>query len=201
MNYKKNKKIATKIGCCCLPRNNSKLEWIGDKYWLYVAWYSVRFGEDTRNWFVLLVVREVTEILLQTIALYNYNGLNLFNENQSILAHEQSAIKLFAILLSCNAILVGFLWIFYTLNGTFCRGLLFKQIIFVVDTIFDAFYALFPISAISAQIGFNLSVGIGALQTTNLLSFCICFFFSLLQLPHFLCFSFFYFLFFDGCCC
>ena len=45
------------IGCPCLPRNNSTLEWIGDKYWIYINWYKKYFGEDTQFWFLLLVLR------------------------------------------------------------------------------------------------------------------------------------------------
>ena len=151
-----------------MPRNNTILEWIGDKYWQYVDWYRSHFGEDTRNWFMFLVFREVIEILFQTLALYNYNGLNLFNPSQVVLAYRQSAIILFASLLGINAMAVGILWILYVLNHKLCQGLFFKQLIFVIDTVFEGFYALFPIAVISASTGFNLEVAVGVLQTSNL---------------------------------
>ena len=151
-----------------MPRSNILLEWIGNKYWQYIEWYRDHFGEDTRNWFIFLVFREIIEILFQTLALYNYNGLNLFNPNQLVLAYGKSAIILFASLLGINAISVGILWILYVLNHRLCQGLFFKQLIFVIDTVFEGFYALFPIAVISARTGFNLEVAVGVLQTTNL---------------------------------
>ena len=136
-----------------------------------MGWYKRNFGEDTKNWFVLLFIREFTEIILQVIASFNYNGLNIFNKNEIELAYKQSDIKIFILLLSINSIIIGILWIFYLFKFNLCYGIFFKQIIFFIDTIFDIFYALFPIIVITNDIGINLTIAIGVLNTTNLYVF------------------------------
>ena len=114
------------------------------------------------------MLKEIVEIVFQTLALYNYNGVNVFDPNQVVLAYPRSAIMLFASLLGGNAIIVGILWILYVLNHKLCQGLFFKQLVFATDTVFEGFYALFPILVISTQTNFNLEVAVGTLQTTNL---------------------------------
>ena len=165
-----------------MPRHDVCLEWMGDNYWRYIDWYQIHFGEDTRNWFVLLVFKEIIEIVFQTLALYNYNGVNLFDRNQVVLAYPRFSIILFASLLGGNAIIVGILWILYVLQHRLCQGLFFKQLVFITDTIFEGFYALFPILFLAIQTNFNLEVSVGALQTTNLYVFFVCFFWIFLKI-------------------
>ena len=156
------------IGCPCLPRDNKVLECFGDMYWSYIDWYKHYFGEDTRNWFVMLFIRELVEIIVQIIAVYNYNGTNIFDNNQIILAAKPSHVKLFAILLCSNSISVGILWIFYIFQNKLCHGEFFKNLVFVIDTLFDTLYALFPIIIVTYQSGLNISYAIGSLQSQNM---------------------------------
>ena len=147
------------------------VECVGDYYWVYTKWYKHYFGEDTRNWFILLMAREITEIIVQIFSLFNMNGLNLFYPNEIVLASKELSVKLFTILLCSNSILVGILWIFYLVQNKLCHGEFFKQLIFVIDTIFDTFYALFPIIIVANETGFsnfNLSIAIGSLQSGNM---------------------------------
>ena len=48
-----------------------------------------------------------------------------------------------------------------------CHGQFFKQLIFLVDTIFDTFYAVFPIIIVANEEKFNLKLAVAVLQTTN----------------------------------
>ena len=135
-------------------------------------WYKLYFGEDTPLWFVLLMLREMVEILFQIFAAFNYNGLNLLNKTQLVLAYNENSVKLFAILLSTNSIICGIFWTFYVFGNHLCRGIFFKQMLFVVDTIFDSLYALYPIIVIYNEPGpFRLSMAVAVLQTTNLAGF------------------------------
>ena len=134
-----------------------------------MGWYSKHFGEDTLKWFMVLVTREIIEIIFQTLALFNYNGVNVFDTSQIVLAYRPEVITTFATLVGANAIIVGILWICYILKADYCHGLFFKQLVFVIDTIFDTCYALYPIYAVLSDLTrFNLEVAIGVLQTTNL---------------------------------
>ena len=166
-----NKRKSSFHACCpccfCLPKDNKILEYIGDKYFQYRAWYRIYFGEDTRNWFILLLLRELMEITLQIFAAYQYNGLNIFSPNDVVLAFGPTEVKLFCLLLSINCIIMGILWLFYVFCHKSCHGIFFKQLIFVTDTIFDTFYALYPIIVISNQNGFNWKMAVAVLRSTN----------------------------------
>lgn len=170
--------------CCCIPKNIKCLNHIKDKFSSARGLYRAYFGEDKKYWFVMLVVKEIVEIIFQLLALFNYNGLNLFDGDELILSYKPFEIKVFAVLLGINSIIVGILWIFYILNGNLCRGLFFKQVVFVTDTVFDSFYALYPIAVVTFQTGFQLYVAVGVLQATNMyvikytLRSCLCLFFS-----------------------
>ena len=154
--------------CCCLPRNNKFLEFLGDMFFKWKNWYQFYFGEDTRNWFILLSIREIIEITLQVFAAYNYNGLNILSPNEVVLSFEANSIKLFCILLSLNCVFTGMLWLFYVFVHKLCHGQFFKQTVFFIDTIFDTFYALFPIIVIGQQTEFNLRLAVSVLQATNM---------------------------------
>ena len=143
-------------------------------YWRYIEWYRHYFGEDTQYWFLVLIIRELIEIIVQIIAIYNFNGLNLFNWSEITLAANESNIKLFATLLCSNSVIVGILWFLYLCKYGLCHGEIFKQTVFVIDTIFDAFYALFPIIVVANQsTQFNITSAIGSLQSQNLYVFVI----------------------------
>ena len=154
--------------CCCLPRNNRVLDCLGDTYFKYIKWYSFHFGEDSRNWFLLLSFRELAEITLQILAAFNYNGFNIFSKNQVVLGYGDTQVLLFCILLSLNCVFTGILWMLYIFCHNFCHGHFFKQLIFLVDTLFDTFYAIFPIIIVANQEKFNLKLAVAVLQTTNM---------------------------------
>ena len=164
--------------CCpCLPKDNKTLEWIGDVYWRYINWYNFHFGYDTHKWLVLLMAREVFEIVVQFVAFLNYNGLNVFDLNQVSLAYQESEIILFAWILGLNGLFCGILWLFYVYLHGYCYGTFFKYLMFLIDTIFDTMYALYPITVVILQTrSIQLSTIVGTLQATNLyVLFCVLF--------------------------
>ena len=163
------------INCTCIPVCR-KLRWkitggcqkLAKINLAYRIWYKRHFGEDTPNWFILLFIREIIEIMLQTLAAYNYNGLNIFDQSKIVTAFSPFEIKLFCIILSINCILTGCLWLCYIFFKKTCHGLLFKYLIFFVDTICDTFYALFPIIVVTTNNGsWNTQLAIAVLQTTS----------------------------------
>ena len=50
--------------------------------------------------------------MFQIFGVFNYNGLNIFDNKQIILALKEENIKLFSIILSVNSIIVGILWVY-----------------------------------------------------------------------------------------
>ena len=104
--------------------------------------------------------------------MYNYNGVILLNTNKFTLAYSKTSILIFSTLLGLNAIIVALLWLFYIFsNSHFCHGIYFQQLLGTIDTIFDFFYALFPLVVVIIQVGFNIIAGVGALQTSNMYVF------------------------------
>ena len=154
-------------GCCSCLAKCKLIKQIGDIFSKCRQWYKFHFGEDTRNWFVLLMIRELIEILVQIVAAYNYNGFDMFNTNNTILGYKEYEIKLFCMSLSLNCIITGILWLFYLFCHNLCHGVFFKQIIFLTDTIFDTFYALFPIIIVTNQSGYSSQLAVSVLQTTT----------------------------------
>ena len=189
------------LSCCACWNSfleNSWTDKVGNFFKRINRWYEYHFGEDTQNWFVLLSVRELIEIILQIFAVYNYNGLDVFDANDSVLAYKEFDIKLFCVLLSVNCLLTGILWLFYIFCHGFCHGIFFKNLIFVTDAIFDTFYALFPIVIVTNQHGrFNTQLAVAVLQSTNL--FChiliFCFFLNFLSFHISVLFLHFFFFF------
>ena len=152
--------------CCVKCVDNKFIHDSVELYSKYLNWFKSHFGEDTKNWFVLLWIRELIEIFFQIFAVYNYNGLNLFNTNQVVLPYKEYEVKVFSILLGSNCVLIGSLWLFYVFCHSCCRCQSFKKLIFFVDTTFDTFYALFPIIIVINQNGFNLKLAV--LKTANM---------------------------------
>ena len=48
-----------------------------------------------------------------------------------------------------------------------CHGYFFRQIIFVIDSTFDSFYAIFPFIAVAYETNFQWKLAVGALRATN----------------------------------
>ena len=97
--------------------------------------------------------------------------------DELVLSYKENEIKLFCYLFSLNCIFTGILWFFYLYCDRLCRGKSFKQLVFFVDTLFDTFYALLPIIVITNRSEFDIKLAMAVLQTTNVLSFCVTFFF------------------------
>ena len=155
--------------CSCCPTDNKMLECIGDLYWKYIQWYNYHFGPDTHKWLVLLMAREIFEILIQFIAFLNYNGLNVFDLNQVSLSYQQNEIIIFAWILGLNCVFSGILWILYVFWHRLFQGAFYKYLVFIIDTIFDTMYALYPIAVIISQTGATrFGIVAGSLQTNNL---------------------------------
>lgn len=156
--------------CCpCLPRHNKYLERIGDCYFRYIEWYRKYFGEDTRYWFILLVLKEMFEILVQIIAMFHYNGVDLLDSNKTTLAHKPYQIMLFDSIIAANSIIVGILWIMYIAWHNNCQGPFFKFVVFFFDTVFDSAYALYPIIVTISDAGSSdLRVIVGSLKVSHL---------------------------------
>ena len=171
------------VCCRCMPHNNGVLEWLADLYFQCINWYKLHFGPDSTNWFVLLLVRELMEIIVQIIAIYNFNGLNLLNSNETVLGYKQVPIVIFCVLLGLNCVLLAIVWLFYVFFHKYmcCHGEMFKNIIFFLDLLFDTFYALFPIIIVASESknGFNSRLAVAALQNANLYV-CMCMFLSIL---------------------
>ena len=159
--------------CCCPECLKTGFK----NRWLKIFYFFRRyFAEDTKYWFMVLFVREIIELVFQSFALLSYNGLNIFNPDGLVLSYPETSILIFSILLGINGIIAGSLWIAYVVNcKSYCRGVFFKYVVFVIDSLFDTFYGLFPIVAIIAsQHKFRLSIAIGSLQTSNVYVF-LCF--------------------------
>ena len=101
---------------------------------------------------------------------YSINGIDIFNSNQTTLAHSPNQIMWFSCLIGANSIIVGILWICYVLwHASYCNGILFKQLVFFIDTLFDTGYALYPIIVTAYDVGiFSFRIIAGSLQTTTL---------------------------------
>ena len=134
----------------------------------YTKWYKTHFPTDSGKWCVLVIFRECFEILLQSQALFLYNGTNIFNLNGVFLPNEPKYIKLFAAFIFSNCMISGILWCMYTFNPRFCKGLLFELILYSFDAIFDIFYTLFPLIIVfTTDDNPNVLVAVASLQTNT----------------------------------
>ena len=159
--------------CICCPENNACLEKVGSWYFSYYKWYKKYFGEDKLLWMVYLLLREGAELLLQTQVLYIYSGYNLFTQEIE-LGKKPGVVIAFAVMLCINCIMYGICWLGYAFIGRLCRGIFFKQLLYVVDTIFDTFYAIFPlIMALQEQSNFSLALANLNLQSGYVSIHCV----------------------------
>eukprot|EP01084_Bolivina_argentea_P188642 324679_1 len=136
-------------------------------------WYKKTFQVDTGFWCLLVILREFMEIFIQSQALLLYNGTSslLINDSDVHLANEPKFIKLFAVFLSLNSITCGVLWLLYAFKHSFCHGILFELILSTTDSIYDIFYALFPLIVVLNDKNASVLVALGSLQTDSFLSF------------------------------
>ena len=87
------------------------------------------------------------------------------------MGHSQHIIT-FTILLGMNCVMVGILWMVYALKPKMCHGYVFKQELVIIDTLFDTFYAIFPmIIVLVEQEEAQFMNAVAALQISQSLSF------------------------------
>ena len=139
-----------------------------------VEWESRTFRMDSGNWIILKVIGEVFEILMQSQALWAYNGTPIINTETLYLAIEEKFIILFAVFLFLNCVACAVLWLFYAFKPKLCHGLLFKLLLVFVDVLFVSFYAFFPILTILGNKNNDSDpsflVSLASLETDNSLS-------------------------------
>ena len=71
--------------------------------------YNKYFKTDTTGWIILSFINELTEIILQSQALYLYNGYNVFDPNNSVFYETKYAkLVFFALFLLCSSALATY---------------------------------------------------------------------------------------------
>eukprot|EP01083_Nonionella_stella_P295451 1004179_1 len=106
--------------------------------------YDLYFGLDKNGAILKMILMETVEIVMQSFALLLYNGYNVFDPNEVVLAYKPQFIYLFVSILSLNCIGVGILWSFYALTQNKVNGLVFKMMEFGIDQFCDLFYTAYP---------------------------------------------------------
>ena len=141
-------------------------------------WYRQNCAVDSANWIIMKVMGEIFEILTQTVALWAYNGTSITQTSTIYLAYEKQFVYIFTIFLFLNCVLCTALWLFYALQPKLCHGLLFQLLLVSIDTIFDIFYAFFPMIPIivnnqnEEESYQNILVSLASLESGTLLSTC-----------------------------
>eukprot|EP01084_Bolivina_argentea_P001940 3588_1 len=141
---------------------------ISEYYEKYSKWYNDNLIHDTSLWCLMMFIREIFEIAIQSQALLYYNGYTLSND--LALAYDPKYVKLFTVILSMNAIFFCILWWFYSLKPYICFGFVFELLLYCFDVAFDILYTLFPLIVV-LQSNDNVSVALAALQTDTLITF------------------------------
>eukprot|EP01083_Nonionella_stella_P016088 44970_1 len=121
--------------------------WCTRKCRIVVGLWDKYMSHDTTGWVVKGIMSEICEIVVQTNALFLYNGYNILdpqNKQNIYLANQPHFIIIFAAILSFNCLASGMLWCSYALMTKYCHGLLFKLLLFCVDQLSDLFYIFFP---------------------------------------------------------
>ena len=114
---------------------------------IYTKIYSLYWqclGYDSTGWIISSILSEILELSVQSQAMLMYNGLNLFDSSQVILAEKSQFIRWFAFILCLNASASGISWCSYAVIPGKCHGLKFLLVVFIVDQCCDLFYTLFP---------------------------------------------------------
>eukprot|EP01083_Nonionella_stella_P009433 27193_1 len=116
-----------------------------------VKFYRKYFSADRIGWVFYLMLREIIEVFIQTMALLTYggynHGLDIQNDasNAYVMAEKPTYIIIFSIFLSMNCLTVGLIWSLYICCHDSFQGRYFNGIILMIDSIFDIFYSFFPL--------------------------------------------------------
>lgn len=167
-NKKTSNKCCKRCICGCKNCCTNCFQSMKRLYDKYLKFYKKYLGVGTAAWIFRLMYSEMGEILFQSFTLIYYNGYNIFNPQQLVLGYKQIPILTFAVFLGVNSILCGIFWCLYLTIPKMFHGFFFKQLLFVFDTIFDFFYAAFPLVVVLFQTNWDLTTAVGTLQTSQL---------------------------------
>lgn len=141
-------------------------------------YYDNHLSTHTCYWVINVLGRETFEIIIQSIVFLQYAGAQssllyyFYDSNKTIAAESKEYVMLFAIFLSFNCILSGLLWLLYLYknNISFIKeGKSFGYLLFIIDAIFDTFYAVFPLLLLGDNITFGTAAA--ALYTDSIITF------------------------------
>eukprot|EP01083_Nonionella_stella_P243848 849302_1 len=136
------------------------------------SWYKRQFQEDRPGWIIKHFAVESCEIVLQTLALFQYAGVQFHPDKNDNLAEEYQYVLLFGVMIATNAISVGFLWVFYVFWNQSCHGKSFHFSLLIVDSFFDTFYAIFPLILVwDYTVNAGNAIKVGSFYTQDLVSF------------------------------
>eukprot|EP01083_Nonionella_stella_P243849 849304_1 len=136
------------------------------------SWYKRTFQDDRPGWIIKHFAIESCEIVLQTLALFQYAGVQFQSGKNDNLAEEYQYVLLLGIMIGMNAITVGFLWIFYVFWNQSCHGKSFHFSLLIADSIFDTFYAIFPLILVwDYTVNAGNAIKVGSFYTQDLVSF------------------------------
>ena len=114
-------------------------------YTKYLAFRESKFYFDSK-WLILSTIcSECFEIFVQLCALLLYGGISIFDINCLTLSQSASIVQAFSIIVGLNAIIAGISWIGYVIIPAVFHGGIFFTLLFIVDTIFEIIYILFPL--------------------------------------------------------
>eukprot|EP01083_Nonionella_stella_P183440 662958_1 len=168
-NEKEDHKAPSRCGCCHKLMDAKIIKCIKRMH----SGYKRHFEEDRPGWIVKHFTMESCEIVLQTLALFEYAGVQFRTGGNDNLAEEHQYVLLFGIVIAMNAIAVGFLWIFYVSWNQSCHGKSFHLSLLIVDAMFEMFYTFFPVILVwdyTANNG-NVITNVGTFYTQSWLSF------------------------------
>ena len=114
-------------------------------YTKYLAFRERKFYFDSK-WLILSTIWfECFEIFIQLCALLLYGGISIFDINSLILSQSASIVQAFSTIVGLNTIMAGISWILYVAIPSVFHGGVFFTLLFIVDTIFEIIYILFPL--------------------------------------------------------
>ena len=179
--------IAQPIDDCC----SKNLTNFWQKYTNIYDWYNKFFGYKTPGTIMQLILKEFIEIGIQNIAFYFYAGsqhpvIHFFNNTSesgsdedlmnetmardNILSVRKFGVLLFAWFLTLDCIVLSIMWSLYVFKNKFFNGEFFVFIMFVIDCMFDLFYALYPLTLIETE-AVSFAVIVGSLNSSSIISF------------------------------
>ena len=142
----------------------------------YCTQCKICASTDSAGWFVKLMSRELFEIGIESYAWLEYGGYNSIDDIRNgnvVLSQDYSYIILFGVMLGLNSLFIGVLWILYAINHRKFYGASFNYEIFMIDAIFDTFYAIFPMLLVIDLNDFSydsISYAVGALHTDSVVT-------------------------------